>query len=99
MIQFVPRGPYCVIRVSHIDKNAAGIALSQTSADAKQYHVESVGADVKDLKVGDRVLMVGKPREDYWDILGQYGLMLVKESAISLIVTESADEPSANCDA
>jgi hypothetical protein len=95
MIQFTPRGPYCVIRVSHIDKNAAGIALSQTSADAKQYHVESIGPDVENLKIGDRVLMVAEPGEKpCWDIPGQYGLMLVRESAISLVVTETIDEPA-----
>jgi hypothetical protein len=94
MIQFTPRGPYCVIRVSYRETNQAGIAVSQASAEGRQYHVESIGPDVKDLKVGDRVLMVGKKNEEYWDIPAHNGLLLVKESVISLVVTETADEPA-----
>lgn len=91
MLTFVPRGPFCVIRVSHIDKNAAGLALSQSSAEAKQYHVESIGPAVKEMQVGDRVMMVGKRNENYWDIPGQPGLILVKEETVSLVVKEAPE--------
>jgi hypothetical protein len=95
MLMFTPRGPFCVIRVTHIDTNAAGLALSQSSAEAKQFHVESIGPAVKELQPGDRVLMVGKRNEQFWDIPGHNGLMLVKEEAVSLVITETPDETAA----
>lgn len=88
MTKYLPRSGFVLIRVKFIDTNEQGVAVPQTSAEAKQYHVEAVGPGVKDVEVGDRVLMIGRPNEDYWQLPNSKDLILIKESCVAVVVKD-----------
>lgn len=89
MIRYLPRSGFVLIRIKFIDTNEQGVAVPQTSAEAKHYYVEAVGPGVKDVVEGDRVLMIGRPNEDYWHLPNSNDLILIKDSCVAVVVKES----------
>lgn len=91
-VRFKPRNEFVLVRIHLVDTNRAGIAIPQVSAEGKSFVVEAVGDAVNGLRVGDRVLMVGKPNEDYWTVSGYKDLIMIKQQCVALIVEEVPDE-------
>jgi hypothetical protein len=86
-LTYKPRNDFVVVRVSTQDTNFAGIALPQISASAKQFHIVAFGPDVKDLSIGDRIIIVAKQGEgDYYPIPQSKDLIVLRQAYIALVV-------------
>ena len=84
---YVCRNDYCLIRMTQIGESN-GIAIPEVSIEGKQFHVIAKGPKVEQLEVGDRVLMVGKLNDTYWEVPGVRNLLLIKEQNVVLILRE-----------
>ena len=84
------RNDYVLVRVIDHAQTPTGIALPTTAIQGKEFVVEKVGDAVKDLKAGERVLMIGKEGEDWARIPGDNNLLLIKEPNIVLVYEADA---------
>lgn len=88
-----PRNDFVVVRETHTEI-LDGLAMPQTSMEAKRWHVVAIGPKVEGLAVGDRVLMTGKVGEDWSPIPGAKGLAVIREGNVVLIIGEPTPTPA-----
>ncbi len=79
MPKYVPRGDYVLVQLIDVTLSTGGVALPSISADAKSFYVVSCGPDVKDLKEGDQVQMIGTIGEDIARLPREKGLFITKQ--------------------
>lgn len=78
------RGDFVLVRVVDLGE-CDGIALPDQAAEGKEFHVVSVGPEVKDLEPNDRVLMIGSKNTHYYEVPGQRGLIIIREEHCVLV--------------
>ncbi len=85
-----PRGSFVLIRIIDMGKTPEGtIAIPQQSIEGKIFEVEAIGPKVeKDIKPGDRVLMIGKFGVDYYPLPNSNNLLIIEESHVVLVFEE-----------
>ena len=73
-----------MLRLSNRETNEMGIALPQRSSSSLQFRVEAVGDDVRNLSVGDRVIVYAKQgMGDYYELPTDSNLILLREEFIA----------------
>ena len=81
------RNDFVLIRV--INKGQAhGLAMPDKSAEGKERVVEAVGPKVDNLKVGDKVFVIGSMNQDVISLPGERDLFLTRETNVVLVVEE-----------
>lgn len=85
-----PRNDNIVFRRTVFEKLNSGMIVSQKSIEAFQHNIVAIGSKVEDLKVGDRVEIVGTIGVDYDFITGSHCLMMCREKNVVLSYN---DEP------
>lgn len=91
MIPF-PRNDYVTVRVIVLGVNPAGMKMPDNAIEGKEFIVENAGPDVKDLKKGDKVLMVAQRNSQYFDVPNHPGLIILKQEHIVLKMNEEAED-------
>lgn len=82
----VPRHTKVIVQ-AHVIDNVQGIALSSKSIESKKFVVYAVGPEVKDLAVGDHVMMTGQEKVD-WSWLPGFSeekLLIIDEANVLLV--------------
>lgn len=87
-MKYQPRNDFVLIKVTARDKSAHGVVLPQVSMEAKDYMVVSFGSDVKGLKAGDRVLLIGQLGMQYFPVPREQDLILIKQEGVALVIAE-----------
>lgn len=83
MIQ--PRNDMVLVRIVAKGKTLSGIAMPDTAMEGNDFIVAAVGPKVEDLKVGERVMVIGR-RGHEWDVLpGTTDLFILKEVNVPMI--------------
>jgi len=86
-MNYRPRNDIVVIKV--VDKGKVrGIAMPDVAQEGKERIILAVGPKVEDLKVGDKVLVIGTPGQDLVRIPGELNLFLTKEVNVLVVVVE-----------
>lgn len=57
--KYNPRNDFVIIRAVKRDATPTGIGIPQNSAWGEEYIVEAIGPKVENLKIGDKVMMIG----------------------------------------
>lgn len=81
------RNDFVLIRVINKGK-AHGLAMPDKSAEGKERIVEAIGPKVEDLKVGDKVFVIGTNNQDVIALPGEVSLFLTREANVVLIVED-----------
>ena len=84
-MKYRPRNDYCLIKVTSLGLTPSGLAMPDVSVQGKEYFVVAKGPMVEDLAVGDKVLMVGSPNEDYAYLPNSKELLIIKQANIVLV--------------
>ena len=88
IVTFYPRNDFVVFKF--IDKGRLrGIEMPQISAQAKERVVVAMGPKVEDLKIGDKVMVIGKVGEDVIALPNDSSLFLTRQANVTLIVVET----------
>lgn len=90
-VKYNPRGDFVLFRVTKRDK-VLGIAMPQQSEQSIERTVVSFGPDVKDLQVGDKVLVIGHMGETVVEIPREKDLLITRQSNIILTMEEVKDD-------
>lgn len=89
-LRFQPRGEFILFTV--VDKGKiAGTTMHapQSSSVGKAHYIEAVGEDVKGLKPGDRVCIIGSKQSETWIPLPDApDLYMTRQSNAVVIITE-----------
>lgn len=89
---YKPRKSFVVIRVVSLGKSKDGrIHLPDSAIEGKQYVVHAIGPDVKDLHVGDTVLMQGNQNEDWGYMPGTREFLVIDERNVVLIFEDKPE--------
>jgi hypothetical protein len=76
-----PRLDYVTIR-ERVKESRRGIRLPENSLEGREFFVEGVGPDAKDLEIGDQVLMTGKCGTDWSYVPHCHKLIVIREGNI-----------------
>lgn len=89
---YTPRNDFVVFSMTD-NQVLKGLVMPQTSEESKVRHVVAIGPKVKDLNIGDEVLVAGQVGSDVVSLPGEKGLYLTREQNVILIVQreESSD--------
>ncbi len=86
MIQ--PRNDMVLVRIVAKGKTLSGIAMPDTAMEGNDFIVAAVGPAVKDLEIGERVMVIGR-RGYEWDVIpGEKDLFLIKETNVPMVYRE-----------
>ncbi len=89
--KFIPRNDFVLFRL--VDRQMVrGVYVPQISAQGKERIIEAIGPKVEDLKVGDKVFVIGQMGEDVVALPNDKDLFLTKQTNVVLIVEETTDE-------
>lgn len=80
------RNDNVLIRIVQVGKTDSGVLLPEISVEGKLFCVEAVGPKVDDLKVGDKVIMVGEINVDYGYVPGMKDLLCIKQGNVVLVM-------------
>ncbi len=83
---FRPRNDYVLIRIVEVGETPSGIAIPQISIEGKEFHIVALGPKVEDLKIGDKVLMVGQQGVDFFPLPRSKDLIMIREEHVVLVV-------------
>ena len=86
-----PRNDYVLIRTTQAGISKTGLAFPDISLQGKEHIVHAVGPAVEGLKVGEKVLMVGKMGEDYAYLPNSKDLFIIKQANIVLVYEVEED--------
>lgn len=93
---YKPRNDFVLVRVIDLGQ-LRGIHVPNISVEGKKYVVEAMGDAVKNLKVGDSVLMTGTVGVDWATLPGLSDLLIIKEANIVLVIEEDREcDPKQN---
>ncbi len=85
-MKVTPRNDYVVFRRVQRGTTLKGIHMPDKSLEGIDHVVEAIGPKVEDLKVGDKVLILGKLGEDYGELPNQKGLYLTRQNNIAIVM-------------
>jgi hypothetical protein len=92
VVTYTPRNDFVLVRLDKIDVNRAGIAIPQRSAQSMKFFVVATGPDVKNLEVGDRIIIVAKENEgDYYPLPNDNSLFAIRERFVAFTVQEKPE--------
>ena len=80
-----PRNDWVLIEIVELGETPSGIAIPQISVEGKEFYVRNIGSKVKDLEVGDRVLMIGMQGVNYYPLPNSSTLFVIKEENVILV--------------
>ncbi len=86
-INYKPRGDFVLFRVTKRDK-VLGIAMPQQSEQSVERTIVACGPDVKDLNVGDKVLVCGTIGDSVVAIPNEKDLLLTRQSNVLVVLEE-----------
>lgn len=89
-----PRNDYVLVRKILRNLTPSGIAVPNKSAQGADYRIVAWGPDVKDLEVGQNVLMVGQVGLDYAYLPNSSDLCIIKQANIVLVYDEVEEKCS-----
>lgn len=81
-----PRGAYVLISIQTVEKTSGGVAVPQWSIQGKEFIVIAIGPEVKDLNVGDKVLMLGKQDVDFFPLPNSSTLLVIPQGLVVLVL-------------
>ena len=88
------RGDFLLCRIVTIDK-VGSLAMPQSSQEGRKFIVVGTGEKVKDVRVGERIIIAANPGEgSYYPIPNSNGLFVIKAEFAALVVE---DEESNGC--
>ena len=88
------RGDFLLCKIIQQEK-VGSLAMPQQSQEGKRFIVVGIGEKVKDIRVGERVILVASPGEgSYYPIPNSSGLFVIKQDFAALVVE---DEESNGC--
>ncbi len=90
-MKYRPRNDYVVLKLSNIDKTAAGVVIPKANAEGRIWTVVTCGPKVEDLKPGDVVTPMGEVGQDIALLPREMDLYILRQENI-LLVTELGDE-------
>ena len=83
-----PRNDFVLVRIVELGETKSGIAVQQISIQGKQFVVVAIGPLVEDLKVGDKVMMIGKVGDQYYPLPNYKDLLVISEQNVVLILED-----------
>ena len=84
---YKPRNDFVIWRL--VDKGMVGkLHVPEASAQGKERIVVAVGPDIKDLKVGDKIYVIGQVGADVIGMPDESNLYICKQANVILIVEE-----------
>lgn len=84
-MKYAPRNDFVLFRL--IDKGRVGsIMTPQKSAQGKERIIVAVGPDVKDIKPGDSVFVIGVVGQDVVILPNEIDLYLTRQANVVLVV-------------
>jgi hypothetical protein len=81
---YKPRGDRVLLRQVLVGETESGIKVPDYSVHGKYYIVEAVGKEVKEVEIGDKVLMVGEENRQWAYIPQSKDLLITREDCIWL---------------
>ncbi len=86
-INYKPRGDFVLFRVTRRDI-VAGLAIPQQSEQSIVRTIVAYGPDVKDLNIGDKVLVCGTIGDSVVAIPNEKDLLLTRSSNVLVVLEE-----------
>lgn len=84
-MKLIPRNGYVIFRRIQVGHTPSGILTPDASIEGVTHVVEAVGPDVKDLKVGDKILVIGVHKQDYGELPNLKNLFLTPQANVALV--------------
>jgi co-chaperonin GroES (HSP10) len=81
---YKPRGDRVLLRKVKIEESESGLAFPDYSIEGSYYLVEAIGKEVKEVELGDKVLLVGKENLQWAYIPNTKDLIITREDCIWL---------------
>ena len=75
-----------------VKEECKGLVMPQSSPEGKEYIVESVGPDVKNLYVGDKVMIGGRTGEEWTTVPGHSDLVFNIDEHVPLVLHRANGE-------
>ncbi len=88
-VRYRPRNDLVLVRKIDVGQTREGIMMPEVSIQGKKFQVEAMGPDVDDLDVGDFVMMIGKPGDDYYPLPNENDLIVIHQKNVALVVEET----------
>lgn len=88
-IVYTPRNDYVLVQRVQLGKTPSGIAVSSASIEGFEHIVTAMGPEVKELALGDKVLVIGEMGKDYAFIPNSNTIFLTKEKNVVMIYDDS----------
>lgn len=83
-----PREDLVLFKTMEGIKSEGGLAMPDASSEGRVNYIVAVGPKVEDLKLGDRVLIVGVKNETFFEVPRQRGLYITRQSNCMLEIRE-----------
>lgn len=89
---YKPRKSFVVVCVVSLGKMQDGrIHLPDSAIEGKQYIVHAIGPDVKDLNIGDKVLMQGNQGSEWGYMPGTREFIVIDERNVVLVFEDKPE--------
>lgn len=85
-----PRNDFVLVREERVEE-VRGVAMPEVSAEGKRYVVVAMGKDVKELSVGESVILNGQLNV-HWSYVPRHpDLIIVRQECVILVIESSPD--------
>jgi len=95
-MRYLPRNDFVLFRLVNVGLSAGGVVIPDVSRQGKERIVVAMGPDVEDLKIGDRILVIGEVGHDVVELPATMkdakGLFLTKQQNVVLVCQDVEDE-------
>jgi hypothetical protein len=86
-MKYEARCDYVIVRKIDLGKTPGGLIAPNISALGKELRVESIGPDVDDLDIGDKVILGVNKDSEYYE-LPEKDLAVVRQSCVVCVIGE-----------
>ncbi len=84
------RNDWVLVRMQYVG-NVKGIEMPQSAVEGKVFFVEAIGPDVKDLEIGEKIIMRGTRGVDYFPLPNATNLFAIQEEYVVLVFEEETE--------
>ena len=84
-MKFTPRNDFVIFERVKRGQTPSGIIMPDRSLEGIDHIVRYIGPDVKDLKPGDKVMVMGGPGQDYGQLPNLKNFFLTKQANVAYV--------------
>lgn len=86
-VKYTMRNDMVLIRKQPKGK-VRGLHMPAASAEGVDFFVEAFGPEVKNLEIGDQIMLMGSGEEKFYPVPGDTTLLVAQQKLVAYVITE-----------